>query len=75
LVELVVEDEGVGIPAEELPRVFGKYVRIPNAETAGARGLGLGLSLVQALVGAHGGTIEVESRPSKGSRFRVLLPS
>ncbi len=74
LVELVVEDEGVGIAAADLPRVFDKYVRIPNAETAGARGLGLGLSLVQALVEAHGGTIEVESTPGKGSRFRVLLP-
>ena len=75
LVELRVEDEGVGIPAAELPRIFDKYVRIANQETASVRGLGLGLSLVRALVEAHGGRIEVESAPGKGSVFRVTLPA
>ena len=58
----------------QLPRIFDKYVRIANPETASARGLGLGLSLVRALAEAHGGRVEVESLPGKGSRFRVLLP-
>ena len=75
LLELRVEDHGVGIPAAELPRIFDKYVRISNQETASVRGLGLGLSLVRALVEAHGGKIEVESEPGKGSVFRVLLPA
>lgn len=75
LVELRVEDEGVGIAAAELPRIFDKYVRIANQETASVRGLGLGLSLVRALVEAHGGRIEVESAPGKGSVFRVTLPA
>jgi signal transduction histidine kinase len=74
LVELAVEDQGVGIAAEALPRVFDKYVRIANPETASVRGLGLGLSLVRALAEAHGGRIEVSSEPGKGSCFRLLLP-
>jgi signal transduction histidine kinase len=75
MVELSVEDDGVGIPAEALPRIFDPYVRIANPETVTAPGLGLGLSLVRGLAHAHGGSIEVESLPGKGSRFRVLLPA
>jgi signal transduction histidine kinase len=71
---VAVTDEGVGMPAEALPRIFDKYVRIANPETATVRGLGLGLSLVRALVEAHGGRIEVASEPGKGSCFRLLLP-
>ncbi len=74
-VEIEVADEGVGISAEALPRIFDRYVRIPNAETATVRGLGLGLSLVRALVEAHGGRVEVVSEPGKGSCFRVILPT
>ncbi len=75
MLELSVEDDGVGIPAQDLPRIFDRYVRVPNPETAAARGLGLGLCMVQALAEAHGGSVEVESLPGKGSRFRLLLPS
>jgi signal transduction histidine kinase len=74
MIELAVEDDGVGIPADQLPRIFDKYVRVPHPETAAARGLGLGLSLVKALAEAHGGRVEVDSLPGKGSRFRLLLP-
>jgi signal transduction histidine kinase len=74
MVEFTVEDDGVGIPADALPRIFDPYVRIANPETAAAPGLGLGLSLVRGLAHAHGGSVEVESLPGKGSRFRVLLP-
>lgn len=75
MIELAVEDDGIGIPAEQLPRVFDRYVRIAHPDTAAVRGLGLGLGLVKALAEAHGGTVEVESLPGKGSRFRVLLPA
>jgi signal transduction histidine kinase len=73
-VEVAVADEGVGIPVEALPRVFDKYVRIPNPETTSVRGLGLGLSLVRSLAEAHGGRIEVSSTEGKGSCFRLVLP-
>jgi signal transduction histidine kinase len=72
--ELSVADEGVGIPARHLPRIFDKYVRVQNPETATVRGLGLGLALVRALAEAHGGAVEVQSVPGKGSKFRILLP-
>ena len=74
MLELAVEDDGVGIPARDLSRIFDKYVRISSPETATVRGLGLGLTLVRALAEAHGGCVEVESLPGKGSKFRVLLP-
>ncbi len=75
MLELSVEDDGVGIPAEDLPRIFDRYVRVPNRETVTVRGLGLGLCLVRTLAEAHGGSVEVESLPGKGSRFRLLLPT
>jgi signal transduction histidine kinase len=75
MVEVAVEDDGIGIPPEELPRIFNRYVRVPHPETAASRGLGLGLTLVKALAEAHGGRVEVDSLPGKGSRFRLLLPA
>jgi signal transduction histidine kinase len=75
MVEVIVEDEGVGIPAESLPRIFDRYVRLAHPETGATRGLGVGLSVVRSLVEAHGGRVEVESWVGRGSRFRVLLPS
>ena len=74
MVEMAVEDDGIGIPADQLARIFERYVRVSHPETGATRGLGLGLSLVKALAEAHGGRVEVESLPGKGSRFRVLLP-
>jgi signal transduction histidine kinase len=74
MVELSVEDDGIGIAAADLPRIFERYVRVRHPDTTSVRGLGLGLSMVRALAEAHGGSVEVESLPGKGSRFRVLLP-
>lgn len=71
-VVLTVEDGGVGIPAEDLPRLFQKTFR---ARTAGpVEGLGLGLYIVRLIVEAHGGRVWVESQVGRGSRFHVALP-
>jgi signal transduction histidine kinase len=67
-----VRDTGAGIPPDELPRIFERLFRGDTSRTE--RGLGLGLSLVRAIVEAHGGTVDVESEPGKGSVFSVSLP-
>jgi signal transduction histidine kinase len=75
MVEIAVEDEGVGIPPEALARIFDRYVRVADPATGGVPGLGLGLSLVRTLVEAHGGRVFAASEPGRGSRFSVLLPA
>jgi signal transduction histidine kinase len=72
-VELSVEDDGCGIPADALPHVFDPYYRVASADRT-ARGLGLGLALVKSLAEAHGGGVRVASAPGVGSRFTVWLP-
>jgi signal transduction histidine kinase len=72
-VELVVEDTGAGIPADELPRIWQRLFRGDRSRTE--RGLGLGLSLVKAIVEAHGGTVAVASEPGRGSTFTITLPA
>jgi heavy metal sensor kinase len=71
---LVVEDTGVGIPAESLPHIFDRFYRVRNAQTNLVQGLGLGLSFVSWIAEAHGGRIDVASTDGKGTRFVVLLP-
>lgn len=73
-VEISVEDAGPGIPAEALPRLFEPYYRAPDA-WGRARGTGLGLAVVKALVDAHDGSIRIESTPGVGTRVIVELPS
>ena len=68
-----VRDTGPGVPAEELPRIFDRLFR--GDASRAERGLGLGLSLVKAVVEAHGGTVDVMSEPGKGSTFTVRLPT
>jgi signal transduction histidine kinase len=69
---LRVRDTGIGIRADELPRIWDRLFRGDTSRTE--RGLGLGLSLVRAVVEAHGGTVEVASEPGHGSTFTVALP-
>jgi signal transduction histidine kinase len=69
---LRVRDTGPGIPASELPRIWERLFRGDRSRTS--RGLGLGLSLVKAIVYAHGGTVDVSSEPGHGSVFTVWLP-
>jgi signal transduction histidine kinase len=69
---LRVRDTGVGIPQTELPRIWDRLFRGDRSRSD--RGLGLGLSLVKAVVYAHGGTVDVSSEPENGSVFTVWLP-
>jgi signal transduction histidine kinase len=69
-----VADEGVGIPAGEIERIFEKFYRVGRSETAGRRGSGVGLALVKHVALAHGGRVSVDSRPGEGSRFTLHLP-
>jgi signal transduction histidine kinase len=70
---LTVRDTGPGIPSSELPRIWERLFR--GDASRSERGLGLGLSLVKAIVEAHGGTVGVTSEPGKGSVFSVTLPA
>ena len=67
-----VEDHGLGIPAAERERIFGRFYRVPNG--SGKGGYGLGLFLVRHIMDAHGGRVDVESEPGRGSRFRLTFP-
>lgn len=71
---LVVEDHGVGLTPEEAATVFDPFYRAPRARLMGRSGVGLGLSVVQRIVAASGGSIQVESRGGQGARFTVRLP-
>jgi signal transduction histidine kinase/ActR/RegA family two-component response regulator len=71
-VSLVVSDTGRGMTADEVEQVFDRFYRAGDGD--GATGTGLGLSIVRSLVELHGGTIDVESQPGRGTTFRVRLP-
>src|SRR5712664_1831904 len=70
---IVVEDQGYGIPAEEIPHIFDKYYRGVTPEAQNTPGTGLGLYIVKQIAELHGGRVEVVSDPGKGSAFRLLL--
>jgi signal transduction histidine kinase len=75
-VVLEVEDTGVGIPEEDLPKIFDRFYRVDKARSRAAGGTGLGLSIVSDTVKAHGGTIAVQRREDgPGTRFTVTFPS
>jgi two-component system OmpR family sensor kinase len=71
---LDVADTGPGLAPEETERVFERFYRADPSRTRGQGGIGLGLSIVAALVAAHGGTVDVASAPGAGATFRVRLP-
>lgn len=73
-VRIRVIDNGIGIPARDLPHVFDKFYRVANHATAGISGTGLGLAITRSIVEAHAGRIGVESTEGTGSTFWVELP-
>ncbi|WP_207454078.1 sensor histidine kinase [Herbiconiux sp. SYSU D00978] len=74
VVEIAITDQGVGIPEEDLGRVFERFFRVDPARSRNTGGTGLGLSIVKHVVQNHGGDVRVWSQPGKGSTFTIRLP-
>lgn len=74
VVEVAVVDQGIGIPAEAVPRLFERFYRVDPARSRDTGGTGLGLSIVKHVVADHGGEVSVWSQPGQGSTFTVRLP-
>jgi two-component system OmpR family sensor kinase len=71
---LEVADRGPGLAPDDAARVFERFYRVDASRSRTRGGSGLGLALVQALVGAHHGSVELETAPGEGATFRVRLP-
>jgi signal transduction histidine kinase len=72
LATLVVRDHGIGIPLADQARIFGRFERAVSSRHFG--GFGMGLYISKAIIAAHGGSIDVTSRPAEGATFAVRLP-
>lgn len=73
--EVEVRDTGIGIAREHLPRLTERFYRVDGSRSRDTGGTGLGLSIVKHVMQRHGGSLEIDSEPGKGSRFRLLLPA
>ena len=73
-VYISVSDQGIGIPAHDLPHIFERFYRAANVDDRQFAGMGLGLFICRGIVEQHGGNIHVSSRPGAGSRFQIELP-
>jgi signal transduction histidine kinase len=74
-VELTVDDDGPGIPADDRDLVFERFTRLDDGRARDAGGLGLGLAMVKSIAEHHGGTVVIEDAPIGGARLRVRLPA
>lgn len=72
--ELTVVDEGIGIPAEALPRIYDPFWQADGSDTRSYGGLGLGLYIVSQIMAAHGGSVHCESTPGEGTHLTLTLP-
>jgi two-component system phosphate regulon sensor histidine kinase PhoR len=74
-IEISIRDNGIGIPKEDLPRIFERFYRVDKGRSQELGGTGLGLSIVKHLIQAHGGRVWAESRLGEGSTFYFTLPA
>jgi signal transduction histidine kinase len=74
-IRATVSDQGIGIPAEDLPKVFDRFYQARNADKANRKGTGIGLALVRTFVEGHGGRVSVDSTLNVGTSFVVELPA
>jgi len=74
-VVFAIDDNGIGIAPREQKRIFRRFYQVDQRLARESGGCGLGLSIVESIVRAHGGSVEVESQPGKGSHFSVVLPA
>ncbi|WKB53741.1 phosphate regulon sensor histidine kinase PhoR [Eleftheria terrae] len=73
--EFIVKDSGIGIEKEHLPRLTERFYRVDGSRSRETGGTGLGLSIVKHVIQRHGGELDVQSEPGKGSEFRLIFPS
>jgi len=71
---VTVKDTGIGIPKEQLPHIFDRFYRVDRARSRALGGSGLGLSIAREIVLKHGGDINIDSEPGKGTKVVIRLP-
>ncbi len=74
MAQLTVRDDGIGIPADKLPRIWDRFYQADPSRTNRDGSLGLGLAMVKELAHLHGGEVSAESQPGEGSTFTFTIP-